>query len=106
MQVAFSAKVNSGCVSRQVGAVVTDKDYNILSLGWNDVHCERVPCVYRNLRDLQKSHNHKMYSDLELRKPAFSNSMLTAMISRIWIAATQYWMGCLLPIALKAFTMN
>ena len=26
MQVAFSAKVNSGCVSRQVGAVVTDKD--------------------------------------------------------------------------------
>ena len=68
MQVAFSAKVNSGCVSRQVGAVVTDKDYNILSLGWNDVHCERVPCVYRNLRDLQKSHNHKMYSDLELRE--------------------------------------
>ncbi len=68
MQVAFSAKVNSGCISRQVGAVVTDKDYNILSLGWNDVHCDKIPCIYRTLRELQHGCNREIYSDLELDK--------------------------------------
>lgn len=67
MQAAFSAKVNSGCISRQVGAVVTDKNYNILSLGWNDVHCDKVPCVFRSLKNLQKSRDKRVYSDLELR---------------------------------------
>ena len=37
MQLAYTAKVNSGCISRQTGAVVTDSEYNIISLGWNDV---------------------------------------------------------------------
>ena len=68
MQVAFSAKVNSGCISRQVGAVVTDKDYNVLSLGWNDVHCDKIPCIYRTLRELQHGCNGEIYSDLELDK--------------------------------------
>ena len=67
MQAAFSAKVSSGCISRQVGAVIADKDYNILSVGWNDVHCEKVPCIYRNLYDLQRSGRHDIYSDLELK---------------------------------------
>jgi len=34
---AASAAGNSGCLSRQVGASVTDSDGNILSIGWNDV---------------------------------------------------------------------
>lgn len=66
MQVAFSAKVNSGCISRQVGAVVTDADYNILSLGWNDAHCDKISCIYRNLWDLQESRDEEVYSKLEL----------------------------------------
>lgn len=37
MQIAYTAKVNSGCISRQVGAVVTDEHYSIKSVGWNDV---------------------------------------------------------------------
>lgn len=65
MQIAFSAKLNSGCISRQVGAVVTDKDYNILSTGWNDVPVNRVPCVYRNLKDLKNNPEAEIYSDLE-----------------------------------------
>jgi len=68
MQMAFSAKANSGCISRQVGAVVTDKDYNVLSSGWNDVHCGKVPCVYRTLRELQHGCSREIYSDLELDK--------------------------------------
>lgn len=67
MQMAFCAKANSGCISRQVGAVVTDKDYNILSSGWNDVPPYRIPCVYRNLVGLQMASSHEayLYSDLE-----------------------------------------
>lgn len=65
MQIAFSAKINSGCISRQVGAVVTDKDYNILSTGWNDVPVNRIPCVYRNLKDLKNNPEAEIYSDLE-----------------------------------------
>ena len=65
MQIAFSAKVNSGCISRQVGAVVTDKDYNILSIGWNDVPYGRVPCVYRNLKNLKNNADENVYSDFE-----------------------------------------
>ncbi|MGD0582297.1 MAG: anti-phage dCTP deaminase [Bacteroidales bacterium] len=37
MYLAASAAGNSGCLSRQVGAAVTDKDGEVLSVGWNDV---------------------------------------------------------------------
>lgn len=37
MYAAAMASANSGCLSRQVGAAVTDSDENILSVGWNDV---------------------------------------------------------------------
>ncbi len=74
MQIAFDAKVNSGCICRQVGAVVTDKDYNILSVGWNDVHAHsKVPCIYRSIQDIQdamknrtKDEISQIYSDFEL----------------------------------------
>lgn len=68
MQIAYTAKVNSGCISRQVGAVVTDKDYNILSLGWNDVPCGQTPCAYRNLIDLSRQFDKPAYSDYEWKK--------------------------------------
>ena len=56
MQVAMTAKLNSGCLSRQVGAVVTDAHYNILSLGWNDSPCGAESCLRRNFFDLVLSH--------------------------------------------------
>lgn len=37
MYTAASAASNSACLSRQVGAALTDKNGNILSVGWNDV---------------------------------------------------------------------
>jgi deoxycytidylate deaminase len=37
MFMAASAAANSACLSRQVGAAITDKEGNIVSLGWNDV---------------------------------------------------------------------
>ncbi len=37
MYAAAMASANSACLSRQVGAAVTDKDGDILAIGWNDV---------------------------------------------------------------------
>lgn len=68
MQIAYTAKVNSGCISRQVGAVVTDSDFNILSLGWNDVPCGQVQCNRRNLVDLRKGVDDAAYSNYEKNK--------------------------------------
>ncbi|MCT3755586.1 hypothetical protein HZP31_09285 [Elizabethkingia anophelis] len=53
MQIAYNAKLNSGCISRQVGAVVTDKNFSIKGIGWNDVPVGQVPCSNRDLRDFK-----------------------------------------------------
>ena len=79
MQVAFIAKVNSGCLSRQVGAVVTDADYNILSLGWNDVPCGDVSCIRKNLSDLAMYQDMESYSNYELHDPVFRKRLSTLL---------------------------
>jgi len=50
MQVAFTAKINSGCISRQVGAVVTDPSFSIKAVGWNDVPKGQISCLLRNTK--------------------------------------------------------
>ncbi|WP_329806179.1 hypothetical protein [Flavobacterium facile] len=51
MQIAYTAKLNSGCISRQVGAVITDKNFVAKSIGWNDVAKGHTPCNLRNVED-------------------------------------------------------
>lgn len=51
MQIANTAKLNSGCISRKVGAVVTDDSYYVKSVGWNDVAKGHTPCVLRSITD-------------------------------------------------------
>lgn len=51
MQIANTAKLNSGCISRKVGAVVTDKSYSIKTVGWNDVAKGHTPCNLRSITD-------------------------------------------------------
>lgn len=65
MQVAYNAKSNSGCISRQVGAVVTDEQYSIKAIGWNDVPEHQVPCGLRDLGHLVRGENSFMFSDYE-----------------------------------------
>lgn len=65
MQIAMTAKLNSGCLSRQVGAVVTDSEYNILSLGWNDAPCGAESCIRRNFFDLARNDDPEAYSCFE-----------------------------------------
>lgn len=50
MVVAYTAKFNSGCLSRQVGAVITNKAHTIRSIGWNDVPYGQIPCSLRELQ--------------------------------------------------------
>lgn len=52
MQVAYDSKLNSGCLSRQVGAVISDEEYNIISTGWNSVPDGQMPCSLRSLTSL------------------------------------------------------
>lgn len=65
MQVAFIAKANSGCISRQVGAAVTDADYAVKAIGWNDVPKGQVPCSLRNVDDLMQASDEVAYSYFE-----------------------------------------
>lgn len=65
MQLAYTAKVNSGCLSRQVGAVITDSNYHLLSIGWNQQPEGQLPCSYRNLNELFSHKNEDGYSDFE-----------------------------------------
>jgi len=52
MQMAYTAKHNSGCISRHVGAAITDENYSIKAIGWNNTPAGQVPCVLRNAEDL------------------------------------------------------
>ena len=65
MQIAMNAKLNSGCISRQVGAVVTDSEYVIKAIGWNDVAKNQLPCKLRNANDLVNGKNTDHFSDFE-----------------------------------------
>ncbi len=52
MQLAYTAKHNSGCISRHVGAAITDEEYSVKAIGWNNTPSGQVPCVLRNAEDL------------------------------------------------------
>lgn len=71
MQIAMTAKLNSGCLSRQVGAVITDREYNILSIGWNDAPCGDESCIRRNMFELFQNHDEEAYSEFERYDPEF-----------------------------------
>lgn len=52
MQIAYTAKLNSGCLSRQVGAAITDCNYSLRAIGWNSAPAGQVPCALRQFGDL------------------------------------------------------
>lgn len=75
MQVAYTAKQNSGCISRQVGAVVTDDTYSVKSVGWNSTPQGQIPCLLRSAEDLIEGRNKSDYSEYELRDPDFRKAL-------------------------------
>jgi len=71
MQFAYTAKLNSGCISRQVGAVVTDRDYSVKAVGWNSAPAGQVPCILRNAEDLLNGHDELAFSEYEQKNEKF-----------------------------------
>lgn len=71
MQVAYTVKLNSGCISRQVGAVVTDDDNSIKSVGWNDVAKGQIPCAMRSIDGLINDFHSETYSHYERNNEKF-----------------------------------
>lgn len=73
MQIAYTAKLNSGCLSRQVGAAVTNADFSVQSVGWNTVPQGQTPCSLRCLNDLCNREDKKAYSEYERGTNKFSD---------------------------------
>lgn len=71
MQIAFTAKLNSGCLSRQVGAVITDENNSVKAIGWNDVAKGQVPCSLRSLDGVLKDFDPITYSEFERNDKSF-----------------------------------
>jgi dCMP deaminase len=71
MQLAHNAKVSSGCISRQVGATLTDQFYAIKSIGWNSAPEGQVPCILRDVKDLLNNEDKKAFSHYENNNPEF-----------------------------------
>lgn len=75
MRIAYNAKLNSGCLSRQVGAVVTGDDYAIKSVGWNEVPKGQVSCSLRDIKQYCKNKDVESYSNYEISNKDFSDTI-------------------------------
>jgi deoxycytidylate deaminase len=86
MQAAFAAKANSGCISRQVGAVVTNAEYSILAVGWNDAPRGQVPCLLRNVNDVLTQNggwDPAAYSNFETSNEPFQKHLAKSRLGAI-----------------------
>ena len=75
MQLAYNAKYNSGCLSRQVGAVVTGSDYAVKSVGWNDVPNKQLECIYRDISGYCKGNQEECFSEFEFEDGIFKHTI-------------------------------
>lgn len=75
MQIAYSVKQNSGCISRQVGAVVTDATFAVKAVGWNNPAQGQVPCLLRSAEDLLNGIDEKAYSHYEKNDARFRDAL-------------------------------
>lgn len=71
MQIAHNVKLNSGCLSRKVGAAITNADFSVKAVGWNTVPEGQTPCDLCNFDDLFNKHDTNAYSEYELKDKEF-----------------------------------
>lgn len=71
MQLAVTAKLNSGCMSRQVGAIVTDNNFSVKGIGWNSSAEGQPPCIIRSVEHLLNHDDKEAYSDYEKNNVKF-----------------------------------
>lgn len=77
MQIAYTAKLNSGCLSRQVGAAVTDEYFSLKSIGWNTTAEGQTPCTLRCLDDLYAQEDENAFSNHERNDENFRKAVNT-----------------------------
>lgn len=75
MQIAYNAKLNSGCLSRQVGAVITDASFSIKAVGWNSTPEHQVPCNLRNLIQYFNNLDENSFSSFEIKDKDFRKTL-------------------------------
>lgn len=75
MQLAYNTKLNSGCLSRQVGAVITDSNYSVKAVGWNDVPQGQLSCNLRDITTYCTNQAPQMYSEYENHNAKFREAM-------------------------------
>ena len=76
MQTAYIASLNSGCLSRQVGAAITGPDFSVKAIGWNEVPEGQISCNLRCTRDYCKSKDPETYSHFELENERFQEALI------------------------------
>ena len=75
MQMAYNAKLNSGCLSRQVGAVITDENFSVKAIGWNDVPEGQIPCNLRDVNDLYQNKDYDTFSVFEIEDVNYNSKI-------------------------------
>ena len=98
MQIAYNAKLNSGCLSRQVGAVITDSNFSIKAVGWNSVAEGQVPCNMRNAENYLINKDESSFSTYEIEDRKFNDHMIEKYSERIQCKALN---GRLCPYCFK-----
>ncbi|UZE87235.1 hypothetical protein [Pseudomonas viciae] len=89
MQIAYTVKQSSGCISRQVGAVITDISYSVKSVGWNSTPQGQTPCLLRSAEDLLGGINGADYSEYEKNDNVFRKALSDKYFGLIKSGATQ-----------------
>ncbi|MGF6141340.1 hypothetical protein [Pseudomonas laurylsulfatiphila] len=89
MQIAYTVKQSSGCISRQVGAVVTDDSYGVKCVGWNSTPQGQTPCLLRSAEDLLGGVNGGDYSEYERNDNVFRKALSDKYFELIKSGATQ-----------------
>lgn len=71
MQLATTARLMSGCLSRQVGAAVVAANGYVLGIGWNNPPDGQVPCSLRSRQELidVDENDTSTYSEFEKSEP-------------------------------------
>ena len=78
MQLAYTSMHNSGCISRHVGAAITDQEFSIKAIGWNSTPAGQVPCSLRNAEDLiynKSDHDRKAFTKFETDNTDFKEAL-------------------------------
>ena len=83
MQFAYTAKYNSGCISRQVGAAISDEFYSLKAIGWNNTPEGHVPCNLRSVEDYLNEQDFDSFTPYEREYDKFKETIIENYKSQV-----------------------